>query len=209
MPSYKTYRRILDEFFHTFAAQGNHVAYLQLLKRYKKAAQSLAYELIDIKYNGCGVSLSELVTICNDAFSYVVKKFDPQMCSFYSFWRKSTELQISDYMSNHYYSEKSKTQVSFVSFDEDYNENIFALDFVAENDENYQRIRSIREIKNIILKHKHDFEHQEFMLLLLSLEGYTMADFEHTGITSQSTIYLTFKKAIGKLNNVLRNEKKK
>lgn len=208
MPSSKTYRRILDEHSHTFIAQGNHVAFLQFVKRYKRAAQSLAYELIEAKYKSCGVTPIEIATVCNDAFPYVVKKFDPQRCSFYAFWRTTIELQIADYVGNNYFSEKSKTQISFISFDEDYNDNCFALDSVMENDENYQRVRSIRELKNMIIKNKRQFEHQEFMMLLLTLEGYTMADFEHTGITSQSTLYLTFKKAMYKLMNVIRNEKK-
>ena len=209
MPSYKTYRRILDERTHTFIAQGSHAAYVQLQDRYKRATQAFIHELIDIKYKNCGVTPSELITICNDSFPNVVRKFNPQKCSFYTFWRKSIELQIGNYMSTNYYSEKSKTQVSFVSFDNDYNENTFVLDSVMENDENYQRMRSIHELKLMINKHKRDFEHQEFMMLLLTLEGYTIADFEHTGITSQSTLYLTFKKAIGKLANIIRSEKKK
>ena len=123
MPSYKTYRRILDERTHTFIAQGSHAAYVQLQDRYKRAAQAFIHELIDIKYKNCGVTPSELITICNDSFPNVVRKFNPQKCSFYTFWRKSIELQIGNYMSTNYYSEKSKTQVSFVSFDNDYNEN--------------------------------------------------------------------------------------
>lgn len=209
MPSYRTYRRILDERTHTFIAQGNHVAYVQLQDRYKRASQALIHELTDIKYQTCGVTPNELTTVCNDAFPYVVRKFDPQRCAFYTFWRKTVELQIADYVNNNYYSEKSRTQISFVSLDEDYNESTFVLDSVMESDENYQRMRSIRELKITINRHKRDFERQEFMMLLLTLDGYTIADFEHTGITSQSTLYLTFKKAINKLANIIRSEKKK
>ena len=209
MPSYKTYRRILDERTFTFIAQGSHVAYVQLLDRYKRASQAFIHELIDLKYKSCGVTPGELTTICNDSFPNVVRKFNPQQCSFYTFWRKTIELQIGNYVCNNYFTEKSKTQVSFVSFDDDYNENTSVLDSVRESDENYLRMWSIRELKLMICKHKHDFEHQEFMMLLLTLEGYTIADFEHTGITSQSTLYLTFKKAIGKLINIICNEKKR
>ena len=206
MPNRTTYRRILDEQEHTLVAQGSHEAYLRFLKRYKKISESLAWELLDIKYKGCGAGITELITVCSDHFPYVVKKFNPEMCSFYTFWRKSVELQITDYVTNNYYSDKSKTTTSFVSFDEDYNDNVFIL---SESDEDYHRIRSINEIKRVILNHKELFEHQEFMMLLLTLDGYSLKDFEHTGITSQSTLYLTFNKAILKLMRLFQSDKKR
>ena len=208
MLSSKTYRRRLDEQCHELVAQGNHVAYLQFQKRYKKNALSLAYDLIDSKYRGLGIVPLELVTVCNDHFSYVVKKFSPWMCSFYTFWRKTVELQIADYVNNNYFSDKSKLQSSIIRFDDDYNENIFDFDCIAETDQNEDKSRLIRETKRTIVAHKSEFEHQEFMLLLLTLEGYTISDFEHTGITSQSTLYLTFKKAITKLANINQRNKK-
>ncbi len=208
MLSSKTYRRRLDEQSHELVAQGNHAAYLQFQKRYRYRALYLVYDLIDCKYKGLGIVPTELVTVCNDHFPYVVKKFNPWLCSFYTFWRKSVELQIADYVNNTYFSDKSKTQSSISCFDDDYNENIFDFDCVAETDENIARNRLVYELRRTILAHKEEFEHQEFMMLLLTLDGYTMADFEHTGINSQSTLYLTFKKAITKLDNIMKKNKK-
>jgi len=203
----KSYRRILDEHLHALVAQGNHAAYKQLENRYKKAADLLTKELIHSKYSNCGVTPSEITSVCTDNFSYIVKKYDCSMSAFYTFWRRTIELQIADYVNSNYFSDKSKTLVSFISYDEDLSDSLIGLEYIAEIDENNQRMRQIHEIKSVILANKSEFENAEFMMLLLTLDGYSIADFEHTGITSQSTLYLTFNRAIAKLEKILKKEK--
>lgn len=205
----KTYRRILDEQSHVLVAQGNHAAYLQFIKRYKRNALSLAYDLIDSKYKGLGIPPLEIASVCNDHFPYVVKKFTCGYGSFYTFWRRSVELQINGYVNDNYFSDKSKLQSSMIHIDENNNEFPFDLDRIAETDENEDRERLICELRRIMIMHKSEFEHQEFMLLWLTLDGYKLTDFEHTGINSLSTIYLTFNKATTRLLNIIKRYKKK
>lgn len=204
----KTYNRLIDELLHTLIAQGNHAAYELLLKRYRRRALSLAFDLNDSKYRGLGIPTGDIVTVCNDHFRYAVKKFTPWLSAFYTFWRRTVELQINGYVNDNYFSDQTKIQLSVIRFDEEFNERTLDLERIAETDENEDRERLVCELRRFIIIHKNDFEHQEFMMLLLTLDGYKISDFEHTGITSLSTLYLTFKKATTKLTNLIERHKK-
>lgn len=206
MPS-KSYNRILDEHLHILISQGNHEAYLKLAKRYKDYADSLAIELLE-QYPGSGVSISEIVSICSNVFPHVVKKYDHQRCSFYVFWREASENAIMDYLIENSYLSNARFFKGVIQLDESVDDKRTHLDFVSENDDDYHKERMIKELKRLLNHYKLHFTRQEFALLHLSLQGYSIKDLEHSGILSRSHLYLTFNNACQKLRSIVKQRKK-
>ena len=207
MPTGKSYKRILDEHLHDLIAQGNHEAYLKLSRRYKRYAEILATETLD-KCSALGVTYSEIMTVCSDNFLYVVKKYDHQRCSFYTFWQNTIERFVMDYITTTYCSETAKTFRSCFSFDEENSERRFVTEMLLETDEEQLNEAKIRDVKAVIEKNKDAFRHEEYAMLLLVLQGYSLADFEHSGIMSMSAVYLTFNSACVKLKKMFDYHKK-
>ena len=208
MPSSKSYRRILDEQTHALVAQGSHEAYLHFLKRYKFYSESLARELLASKYYGSGAFPAELVAVCVDRFPYVLKKFNPEICSFYTFWRNTVEQYIIDYMTDNYFSEKSMTQASYVSFNDSISELNSGLELLAESDDDTVKDRLNHDAKRLIAMHRNLFTPSEITLMLLLFDGYKLADYERSGIVVKSTMYLTFSRVCKKLEKLFKDDKK-
>jgi len=206
-PSNKSYRRILDEHLHILIAQGNHEAYLKLLRRYKDYAENLAHELLD-QYPGSGVLVTEITAVCSNRFSYIVRKYDPQLCSFYTFWRESSEQAIIDYFIDNSYLASAKAFRGFIHYDEEVDERRLNYERIAENDEDKYVDKVVRELKRVLNRHKDKFKKQEFAVMYLTLEGYSIKELEHTGMMSRSSLYLTFTAACDKLKTILEAFKK-
>ena len=196
----KTYNRILDEHLHILITQGNHEAYLYLIKRYRKYFKGLTCEMLE-KYPSSGVSFKELMAICSQMFPNVVRKYDPQR-------RESSEKAIVDYLLENSYLANAAMFRGFVSFDEEADERRFAGERIAEFNEHHYSEKRIEELKKIITAHKKEFKHQEFAMLTLMLEGYDLNDLEHSGMMSRSSLYLTFNSACEKIKKYLKQVKK-
>ena len=204
----KTYNRILDEHLHILITQGNHEAYLYLIKRYRKYFKGLTCEMLE-NYPSSGVSFKELMAICSQMFPNVVRKYDPQrLSSFFVFWRESSEKAIVDYLLENSYLANAAMFRGFVSFDEEADERRFAGERIAEFNEHHYSEKRIEELKKIITAHKKEFKHQEFAMLTLMLEGYDLNDLEHSGMMSRSSLYLTFNSACEKIKKYLKLVKK-
>ena len=155
----KTYNRILDEHLHILITQGNHEAYLYLIKRYRKYFKGLTCEMLE-KYPSSGVSFKELMAICSQMFPNVVRKYDPQrLSSFFVFWRESSEKAIVDYLLENSYLANAAMFRGFVSFDEEADERRFAGERIAEFNEHHYSEKRIEELKKIITAHKREFKH--------------------------------------------------
>ena len=63
----KSYNTILDEHLHILIAQGNHEAYVKLVRRYRNHAAKLCHELLT-QYEKTGVTVADLLAVCGDCF---------------------------------------------------------------------------------------------------------------------------------------------
>lgn len=204
MPTNQSYNRILDEHLHILCAQGNHEAYLSLLKRYHNYSKKLSNEILE-KYPGTGINFNEIMTVCTDHFHYVVKKFNPQLCSFYSFWKETTTQEIMDYLMNNSYNAKAKSFKGLFMLDEENEERIAVTEFLHEDNEEALMKERIEELKRTVELYCEKFENQELSLLRLFFQGYTISELESAGIMKRSTLYLTFKNAVEKLKNIVKS----
>ena len=204
----KTYNRILDEHLHILITQGNHEAYLYLVKRYRKYFKGLTCEMVE-KYPNSGVSYKELMAICSQMFPSIVRKYDPgRLSSFFVFWRESSEKAMVDYLLENSYLANAAMFRGFVSFDEEADERRLAGERLAEFNETHYSEKRIEELKKIINAHRKEFKHQEFAMLTLMLEGYDLNDLEHSGMMSRSSLYLTFNSACDRIRKYLERVKK-
>ena len=204
----KTYNRILDEHLHILITQGNHEAYLYLVKRYRKYFKGLTCEMVE-KYPNSGVSFKELMAICSQMFPSIVRKYDPgRLSSFFVFWRESSEKAMVDYLLENSYLANAAMFRGFVSFDEEADERRLAGERLAEFNETHYSEKRIEELKKIINAHRKEFKHQEFAMLTLMLEGYDLNDLEHSGMMSRSSLYLTFNNACDRIRKYLKRVKK-
>ena len=155
----KTYNRILDEHLHILITQGNHEAYLYLVKRYRKYFKGLTCEMIE-KYPNSGVSYKELMAICSQMFPSIVRKYDPgRLSSFFVFWRESSEKAMVDYLLENSYLANAAMFRGFVSFDEEADERRLAGERLAEYNETHYSEKRIEELKKIINAHRKEFKH--------------------------------------------------
>ena len=201
-----SYNRLLDEHLHTLIAQGNHEALEKLKKRYFYHSLSLCHDLLK-QYPKTGVSLEELMTVCDGLFVFVVEKFDPSLSSFFSFWKDTTIHRVMDYLIDNSYRIDSSGFNGNVSIDQELEDNHPLSDYICEKDDNRERKRKIFEIKSVIARNDDIFTKQETALLNLVLDGYTVAELEHSGVMSRSNLYLTFNNALTKLQKLVRKVK--
>ena len=198
----KSNNRTLDEHLHILIAQGNHEAFVQLRKRYHKHALVLTTELLR-QYLDTGISRKELVAVCEDHFPFVINKYYSGMASFYSFWRESTLQVLMDYLIENSYDGDAYQFKGVISFDQSEDGRHYFSDFIAERGDEKLLKRKVFEIRQFIKRHEVFFTFQEKALLNLLLEGYTLADLEHTGLLAKSHLYLTYKSAVEKLRTYM------
>lgn len=204
----KSYNRILDEHLHILAAQGNHEAYNRLKKSYHLHALSLCSDVL-LRYPESGVSKKELIAVCDDYFPFIVLKFNPNLSSFYSFWKEGTMREIMDYMIENSYGAEASPFRGLVSLNQEKDESGTDFsDILAEVDQSYEKQRQIFEVKGLIARHSPFFTAREKALLLLLLDGYSISELEHGGVMSKQCLYLTFSSALTKLKKYMKKSLK-
>ena len=200
-----SYNRILDEHLHALIAQGNHEALTKLKRRYHCHSLALCRDLLN-QYQKTGISIQELLIVCEDTFIIVIQKYDSSKSSFFSFWKESTLHRLIDYLVDNAYKEDSCGIKGNISLDQVFEDNHSLSDYLFEKDDREKK-KMIFEIKSIIIQNESIFLRQEAALLNLILDGFTMAELEHGGLTSKSTLYLTFKNAARKLQSLIKKSK--
>ena len=199
----KSYNQILDEHLHILIAQGNHEAFNTLRKRYHIHASVLVSELLK-QYAYTGISSKELIQACESHFVFVIIKYSSGRSSFYSFWKSSTYQYLMDYLVEHSYNADAYVFKGSISFDQKNDEMHSFSELIAERGDEKAFKRKIFEIRHVIHKYDAFFTSQEKTILNLILDGYTLGDFEHTGVLARSQIHLTYKSAVEKLQKYMK-----
>ena len=201
-----SYHRVLDEHLHTLVAQGNHEAYDKLKKRYHCHSLALCRDILK-QYPKTGINVHELLSVCENKFSFIVGKYDPAVSSFFTYWKEVMLREIMDYLIDNSYAADVAGLKNTVSIDDEFDDKHTFSDYIHEKDDDREKKRKIFEIKNVIARHDDVFLKQESMLLNLILDGYSIADLEHSGVMSRSKLYLTFNSAVIKLKKLIRRIK--
>ena len=208
MPN-KSQERLLDEHLLSLIAQGNHDAFTKLGKRYRKHARHLVNEIC-IQYPDTGVTSKELLLVCGNHFASLVTKYNPSLgTSFLAFWNESTKKVVMDYLYENSYQGGAFSFRGVISFDEENELSMSYSELLAERDDRRKLRRRVFEVKTIIYRHKNLFTKQEFVLLNLALDGFNQVDFEKAEMMSRTTVHLTFKNAVKKLQKLVTTEAKK
>ena len=202
----RSYNRILDEHLHILISQGNHEAFERLEKRYQRHNLRLCRELYS-QYKKTGITLREITSVCNSCFLAAVKKYDPQLNSFYSFWRDNAIHSVMNYLVENAYVANYEEFKSLVSLDDQASERMSFGDVLCEKDDDPLKRKMILDIKIFVEKNRASYTGAEYTLLKLVLDGYSLADLEHSGAMSKSTLYLTFKSAVEKLKRLIERAK--
>ena len=142
-----SYNRILDEHLHTLIAQGNHEALEKLQKRYHHHAISLCHDFLT-QYPKTGISVEELMTVCDDSFIFIVTKYDPAVSSFFTFWKEHIVHRIMDYIVDNSFNTDLSILKRNVSMDQelDNEDNRNMSNFIFEKDDDRERKRKIFEV---------------------------------------------------------------
>lgn len=200
----RSYNRILDEHLHILVAQGNHEAYQRLKKRYYFHSLKLCRDIMS-QHSKSGVTIAELLAVCDDCFPIAVTKFDPSLSSLFSFWRELTTQTIMDYLIDNAYTANGAEFSGAISLDQEFEDKHTISDYVSEKDDDYHKRKLIVEIRNAIAKNEKFFTRKEYALLNLILDGYSIGELEHSGLISRTNLYLTFKSAVRKLKRFVKN----
>ena len=192
----KTYNQALDEHLHILIAQGNHEAFNRLRRRYHLHAVSLVNDLLK-QYKYTGLTSRELLSVSEEHFFFVVSRYLPGSSSFYSFWKNNTTQFLMNYLIDR------STDDSYISFDQKEYDKFAVSELIGETGDERMLKRKIFEIKHIIHKYEVFFTVPEKTILSLLLEGYSLGDFEHTGMLKRSQINLTYKSAIEKVQKFM------
>ena len=203
---HKSYNQILDEHLYILIAQGNHEAFNQLHKRYHQHAVTLAKDLAS-QYSETGITYTELVSTCEDRFSFVLKKFNPGLASFYTFWKSIVLPYLMEYIVENSYDGGAFMFKGFISFDQRNEEMKEFSDFIGERGDERALKRKIFEIRHVLHKYDLFFTYQEKALLNLVLDGYSLAELEHSGLLGRSQLNLTYKTAVNKLQKYMKMPK--
>lgn len=203
----RSYNRILDEHLHILIAQGNHEAYERLKKRYHCHSLALCRDILS-QYCKTGVNIKDLIAVCDRCFLLTVKKYDSSLNSFFTFWKETTTQKVMTYLVNNSYGATPENTKAPLSLDQRNDDKRPLVDTISETDEDYLWRRKVFEIKSIIAKNDNYFTGQESALLNFILDGYTLAELEHSGVMKKSTLYLTFNTAVDKLQIVLKTTKR-
>lgn len=200
----KTYNRIVDEHLHTLITQGNHEALIRLRKRYQTNIVSLSCEMLS-RFQNTGIQHKELISLCEDNFNYIVRNYDPQLSSFFYFWKDVTTNTIMDYIQENSYRAGAKMFNGLFSLNSEYDDGREYSDIISESDEETFKRRLAKEMEAFIDHFASIFTKDELALLSLAMNGYTLAEMEKGNMMSRSEIHLTFKSAIKKIQNLMKN----
>lgn len=203
MPT-KTYNRIFEEHLCELITQGNHEAFVRLKKRYDRHAVFLVRKLLET-YPCSGLTLREVLSVHDNHFPYVIKKYNPELCSFYYYWEKSVTRYITDFIMENSYRCNAKTFVGAFSYDDEYEDGNEYSSVLAENDEETKRKRIVKEVETLIERYPMFFELEELSVIKLALNGYSFLEIEKSGMMSRSKVFLTFNSAYKKLEKLMKN----
>ena len=201
-----SYHSLLDEHLHALIAQGNHEALAKLKRRYFYHSLSLCRDLLN-QYQKTGLSIQELMAVCEDSFVNIVMRYDPSLSSFFSFWKDSTIHRLMDYLVDYAYKDDSAGFKGNVSIDQEFEDNHTISDYLYETDDTREKKRQLFEIKSVVAMNEDCFTKKERALLNLVLDGYTIGELEHSGVLSRSQLFLTFKNAVTKLQKLIKKIK--
>lgn len=207
MPFNRTKNRVLDLHLHSLIAQGNHIAFLMLKRRYEKYSRILCKEVL-AKYANSGVSLMDLFSVCMACFKEVVIKYDEQRMPLYDYWKEVTSQRVIDYLLRNSYTAKAKTFYGILNLDNEDDEKKINLELIRENDEDYIKAKAHKEALRIISENRNAFTNKEFFLLHYFFEGYTIQELAHGEVMSRSSLYSTFNSAYEKLTFIAQEERK-
>ena len=202
----RSLHQTVDEQLHRLIAQGNHEAYGRLLKRYKFHTFNLCHDVL-LQYSNTGVTIKELMTVCDCFFQNIIRKFDATLNSFFSFWKGMTLRRMIEYLIDNSYILEFDSPRMIMSIDEEFEDRHPAVDMICEKDDEISKRVYLFEIKNAFLKNIDSFSKQEGMVLRFVLDGYSLPELEHSGVMSLSTLYLTFKTATEKLQKLIKKLK--
>lgn len=202
---HKSYNQILDEHLYILIAQGSHEAYVKLNKRYYRHALTLSNELIR-QYPHSGIVRQELIAVCEGYFPNVLKKYNPELSSFFSFWKESTKKVLIDYIYENSYDGKAMMFRGVISFDQNYDERHLYSEFLAEKDYSVLFKKQVQDIRRILTKYEVFFTSLEKAIINLVLEGYSLVELEHTGLLKKTQLYLTYNSALDKLHSYMKKE---
>ena len=127
--------------------------------------------------------------------------------AFISFWKEITVQKIMEYLVNNSYTVSLDGIKRSLSIDQKFEDNHFVIDVIHEKDDHKVKQRKIFEIKNLIMRNEELFDPQEITLLNFILDGYTLAELEHSGMMSRSTLYHMFNTAVEKLQKLIKRIK--
>lgn len=198
----KTKNRALDNYLHSLIAQGNHLAYLRLKKRYEKYSRIICKQALERNLDS-GVTLADLFAVCSACFKEIILKYNPQKLPFYSFWKDVATQEINDYFLINSYNAKARTFNGIINLDEENDEKKLNLELIRETDEDYIREKNRRDALRIIDLNTTSFSHKELVVLHYILDGYTIKELEHGDLMSRSMLYLTYNNAIKKLRKII------
>lgn len=201
-----SYHSLLDEHLHALIAQGNHEALAKLKRRYFYHSLALCRDLLN-QYQKTGLSIQELMAVCEDSFVNIVTRYDPSLSSFFSFWKDSTIHRLMDYLVDYAYKDDSAGFKGNVSIDQEFEDNHTISDYLYETDDTREKKRQLFEIKSVVAMNEDCFTKKERALLNLVLDGYTIGELEHSGVLSRSQLFLTFKNAVTKLQKLIKKIK--
>ncbi len=193
---------LTDDYLHSLCAKNIPGAYEKFFQKYQVFSRKLVKQ-IQINYPGSGVSLEDLLAVCDSHFHIVVKKFDPNSGIFYSFWRTLIEREVMDYLMENSYKGKARTFAGIYVLDEEMDERQTYCEYLREDDDNRFSVQQIKELKLFLKQNSTKFDANELLVLNLNLEGYSLSEIEATGVIKRSTLYLTYNKAVDKLRKLL------
>lgn len=193
---------LTDDYLHSLCAKNIPGAYEKFFQKYQVFSRKLVKQ-IQINYPGSGVSLEDLLAVCDSHFHIVVKKFDPNSGIFYSFWRTLIEREVMDYLMENSYKGKARTFAGIYVLDEEMDERQTYCEYLREDDDNHFSVQQIKELKLFLKQNSTKFDANELLVLNLNLEGYSLSEIEATGVIKRSTLYLTYNKAVDKLRKLL------
>ena len=199
----RSYNQILDEHLHILIAQGNHEAYNTLRKRYRTHASFLINDILR-QYPDTGLSKKELVAVSEEHFIFVISKYMPLRSSFYTFWKRNTYQYLMDYLIDNSYDGEASSFKGTFSLDQKKDEMHSFGEMLAERDDERSVKRLMFEIRSTLIKYDTFFTVPEKALLNLIMQGYSLADFEQSGILKKSQVNLTYKSAIDKLKKYMK-----
>lgn len=205
--SKQSFRHLLDEKLHLLVTRGVHEAFIELKKRYHRHAQTFCHELLNQYYN-TGVTIKELVSTCDGNFPSILKRYVSGLSSFYTFWKESIQHVAIEYLYNNSYQGQASFFSGSLSLNQERDNRYCYDDVLSEKDPNPNIERLAHEVETILEKHGDEFNHTEKTLINLSLAGYTIKDFEETGLYKKSYLYLTFNSALEKLKKFQQSSNK-